>query len=200
MSRPDLVRDVHRHWLTKQQVGCVFAQALNTHSDDQGLSAVVVQGGNGSDVAQLSDEISRRAFDAHRSLETEAISILIPGVTDLNILCSLLRMLGQMAGWKLRPETDYVDPLGLGHYALVGLDFLQEDSTPSAVLGLGPRSSICPSRAVDPSQALSFGLSQHMPNQFVNVPACLWCHTWRKSLWMAESPKRRTTCGKKPMD
>ena len=134
---PDLVIEVHRDWLKMRQVGCVYAQTLHTDPERYGMAAIVVPDGNDMDVAQVAKMIAEGTSGAENT-KSEALSILLPGLTDLATFCRLVRALAEENDWQLREVTEHVDPARSVVFALVGLDFLLNGSVSSAVLGIGP--------------------------------------------------------------
>ena len=135
-KNPELVIDISRHWLAKPHIGCAFARRLNGDRDLFGLRTVVIAGGKG--ISQLAAEITVETVAAASNEGVEAVSIILPDLIGLDQLCALLWELDKHEKWALRLATHFVEPISLEPYARVGLDFIQEDSIPSAVLGIGP--------------------------------------------------------------
>ena len=133
----ELVIDVHRDWLKRRQVGCVYAQTLNSDPEKYGMAAVIVPDGNDMRVAQVAELIAEETSSVENA-NSEALSILLPGLTDLATFCRLVRALAEENDWQLREVTEHVDPATSVVFALVGIDFVLKGSVPSAVLGIGP--------------------------------------------------------------
>ncbi len=134
-SNPDLVVAVHEDWLQERQVGCVYAQQINSKPTNYIAEKRVIEG---DDPVVLAASIDSTTVAAVDSEQLEALSLLLPSVSDMATLCSLIHELAKYDRWKVRPAVQHVEPSSGTLYALVGLDFILPDGIVSAVLGLGP--------------------------------------------------------------
>lgn len=142
-SRPDLVEEIHWHWLQQPQVGCRFAQALAHDSAKYGWGVICHPLGEGpqQDIALAAQEITTEVVSA-AEIGMEALSILLPGLEYLKSMCALALKLSELEDWSFRCGAPHVGGPHLESYALFGLDFLLPEGIPSAALGLGPSSAL----------------------------------------------------------
>lgn len=137
-SKPDLAVEVHHHWIRQGQIGCVFAQALVSQPEANGLGAISFGDGNDMDVSAIASTVTTEIGSIFEAGDSENTSILLPNLTDLNTLSMLILELGKLDEWSLWRQELFVDPGSPDSFILVGLDYLLAGSTPSAVLALGP--------------------------------------------------------------
>lgn len=137
-SKPDLAVGVHHHWIRQGQIGCVFAQALVTQADAYGLGAITFADGNDMDVPAVASAVTTAIESIAEAAVSENTSVLFPNLTDFSILSTLIVELGKISEWSLWRQELFVDPESPDSFILVGLDYLLDGQTPSAVLALGP--------------------------------------------------------------
>ena len=139
-ERPELVAAVHSHWHGTGHQGCRFAVFLSTRPAEHGWGRIVVSGAR---AAQWDDDLWREIAE-NVSLQIEspsaqALSLLFPGVIDVESLLELIHGLERRLGWTLQmlPQPDGG---WRGSEPLVGLAFrvaLTADVF-AWPLGLGP--------------------------------------------------------------
>ena len=137
----DLVKAVYFDWLKRGQVGCIFAQLFGRMRNRGGLSTVVVATSDELTPSELARHIDSLVDGSISGTETNAISVLLPGVRDAVTLTNLMVHLSTLEGWQIELEMPWRTTM-----IMVGLRrYLSEDIW-AEVLGLGPFQFLPPTR------------------------------------------------------
>lgn len=137
-DRPDLVREIHRHWHSTSQQGCHFATFLSA-TEDHVWDRVVVPGADRSEWdasqwAQLNTAVRQSIEDP----ETHALSIIFPAVTSVAGLIDLTLYFEHHLGWSLHHRV-LQDDAEHGALTCAELRFpLNDDNVEAWPIGLGP--------------------------------------------------------------
>lgn len=93
---PELIPIIQRHWLKKNQTGCVFASALaSRHSFVSWIDEVFLEPHNAGAVTKLCETI---AIIAKKS---EAVQVILPTLNTPSDLCTFLEILCKNKSWSL---------------------------------------------------------------------------------------------------
>ena len=100
-----LTEAVYLDWLLRPQVGCVFAQLLARPVYRTGIRTVVARGSSGlGDPSEIAIQITRLVNESVEDTSTEALSVLLPQILDLESLTRLVWELGMQPGWAIEQE------------------------------------------------------------------------------------------------
>ena len=139
--RPDLVEIVYLDWLRRGQVGCIFAQLFGRLRNRKGLSTMVVVPKEERAPLALAREIDSLVVNAMKGTGTNAASVLLPGIRDVDALTDLIVNLAYLGGWEIELETPWRKTM-----VMVGLRRFLSDDIWAEVLGLGPFPFLPPTR------------------------------------------------------
>ena len=129
-----LTEAVYLDWLLRPQVGCVFAQLLARPVYRTGVRTVVARGSSGlGDPSELAVQIARLVNESVDDVSTEALSVLLPQIRDIEALARLAWELGSRPGWTIEQERSWRKTL-----VLVGLRVEIAPSVVAETLGMGP--------------------------------------------------------------
>lgn len=137
-----LTEAVYLDWLFRPQVGCVFAQLLARPVHRAGVRTVVARGRSGiGDPSELAAQIAGLVTDAVEDESTEALSVLLPQILDLEPLARLTWALGHHPGWFIEQERPWRKTL-----MLIGLRVEIASGVVAETLGMGPFPLFPPTR------------------------------------------------------
>ena len=129
-----LTEAVYLDWLLRPQVGCVFAQLLARPAYRTGIRTLVARGSSGlGDPNELAMQIARLVNKSVEDASTEALSVLLPQILDVESLTRLVWELGKQPGWSIEQER-----LWRGTLVLIGLRVEIADNVVAEALGMGP--------------------------------------------------------------
>ena len=129
-----LTEAVYLDWLLRPQVGCVFAQLLARPVYRTGVRTVVARGSSGlGEPRELAIQIARLVDESVEDASTEALSVLLPQVIDVERLTRFAWALGHQPGWTIEQKRLWrktTVPIGLR--VEIGIGVVAE------ALGMGP--------------------------------------------------------------
>ena len=129
-----LTEAVYLDWLRRPQVGCIFAQLLARPVYRTGVRTVVARGSSGlGEPRELATQIASLVDESVKDAPTEALSVLLPQVLDVEGLTRFAWELGQQPGWTVEKESRWRSRL-----TLVGLRAEIADRVVAETLGMGP--------------------------------------------------------------
>ena len=129
-----LTEAVYLDWLRRPQVGCIFAQLLARPSYRTGIRTAVARGCSGTgDPKELAIQIDSLIKESVADDSSEALSVLLPQVLDIEVLTRLVWELGKKPGWMIERESRWRDTL-----VLIGLRVEIAPGIVAETLGLGP--------------------------------------------------------------
>ena len=129
-----LIETVYLDWLLRPQVGCVFAQLLARPVYRTGMRTVVARGISGlGDPGELAIQIARLVDESVNDASTEALSVLLPQILDVEALAHLVWELSHRPGWTIEQERLWRKTL-----VLVGLRVEIANNVVAETLGMGP--------------------------------------------------------------
>ena len=129
-----LTEAVYLDWLRRPQVGCIFAQLLARPSYRTGIRTAVARGCSGTgDPKELAIQIDSLIKESVADDSSEALSVLLPQVLDIEVLTRLVWELGKKPGWMIERESRWRDTL-----VLIGLRVEIAPGVVAETLGLGP--------------------------------------------------------------
>ena len=129
-----LTETVYLDWLLRPQVGCVFAQLLARPVYRTGVRTVVARGISGlGDPSELAIQIARLVDESVDDASTEALSVLLPQIRDVEALARLVWEVGHRPGWTIEQERLWRKTL-----VLVGLRVEIATNVVAETLGMGP--------------------------------------------------------------
>jgi hypothetical protein len=116
-----LIADMQRHWHTRGQNGCVFAQAVADNSSDRGWESIVINAPFSEVTTQAAiEKLNAILAAAIASPSTQLISILFPQVREVHELVGLVRLLLMLEGMT-HVESVFEDYIAVGlRLALAG--------------------------------------------------------------------------------
>ena len=104
ISSDRLNEAVYRDWLSRPQVGCIFAQLLSRSAYRTGIRTVVARGVSGrGDPRELASQISGLVDNSVNDACNEALSVLLPQILDPESLAQLVWELSKVNGTHTRP-------------------------------------------------------------------------------------------------
>ena len=134
ISNDRLTEAVYRDWLSRPQVGCVFAQLLSRPVYRTGIRTVVARGSSGiGDPSELAVQISRLVDESVNDASYEALSVLLPQILDAEPLTHLVWELSKQPGWTIEKERPWQRTL-----VLIGLRVKIAPEVVAETLGMGP--------------------------------------------------------------
>ena len=129
-----LTEAVYLDWLSRPQVGCVFAQLLARPIYRTSVRTVVARGASGvGDPGELAVQITELVDESVKDASDEALSVLLPQVLDPESLTRLVWELGNQAGWTIEKEQLWRKTL-----VLIGLRVEIANGVVAETLGMGP--------------------------------------------------------------
>ena len=129
-----LTEAVYLDWLLRPQVGCVFAQLLARPIYRSGVRTVVARGSSGlGDISEVAVQIAHLVVEAVHDESTEALSVLLPQVLNVEALARLTWDLGHQPQWSIELERPWRNTL-----VLVGLRVEISEDVVAEPLGMGP--------------------------------------------------------------
>ena len=129
-----LIEAVYRDWLSRPQVGCIFAQLLSRSAYRTGIKTVVARGSAGcKDPSELAVQISSMVDNSVNDATDEALSVLLPQILDVELLTHLVWELSKQPGWYIERER-----LWRGTLVLIGLRVEIASGVVAEILGMGP--------------------------------------------------------------
>ena len=129
-----LTEAVYLDWLLRPQVGCVFAQLLARPINRIGARTVVARGSSGmSDPRELAIQVSQLVNECVDNPTTEALSVLMPQILNVEALTRLVWELGKQPGWIIEMERLWRKTL-----VLIGLRVDIAHGVVAETLGMGP--------------------------------------------------------------
>ena len=129
-----LTEAVYLDWLSRSQVGCIFAQLLARPAYRTEVKTVVVRGASGpGDPKALATQIEILVDESVGDQSTEALSVLLPQVLDIEVLTRLVWELGKQPRWMIERESRWRNTL-----VLVGLRVEIKTDIVAETLGMGP--------------------------------------------------------------
>lgn len=137
----DLVKAVYLDWLKRGQVGCVFAQLFGRLRNRKGLRTEVILTIREQSPGEIASEIEALVNDSLGSAGIDAISVLLPGIRDVEVLTHLLVSLSALEKWELELETPWRNTM-----VMVGLRRYFSEDIWAEILGLGPFQFLPPTR------------------------------------------------------
>ena len=133
-SNDHLIEAVYRDWLSRPQVGCIFAQLLSRPAYRTGIKTVVVRGSSDcKDPSELAVQIASLVDNSVIDASDEALSVLLPQILDFELLTHLVWELSKQPGWSIERER-----LWRGTLVLVGLRVEIASGVVAETLGMGP--------------------------------------------------------------
>ena len=134
ISNDRLTEAVYRDWLSRPQVGCVFAQLLSRPVYRTGIRTVVARGSSGiGDPSELAVQISSLVDNSVNYDSDEALSVLLPQILDAEALTRLVWELRKQPQWTIEKERPW-----RGTLVLIGLRVEIAPSVVAETLGMGP--------------------------------------------------------------
>ncbi|MDQ3098260.1 MAG: hypothetical protein M3Q44_00750 [bacterium] len=133
-QRDDLIVQVQRHWHSRGQNGCVFAQAIAANAPDRGWVGAVVN----QPVIKIAEPEQLQAIEAKIQAaiadpETQVQSLLFPQVTSEQDLVDLVRAVSQVPSVYIARQGHYDE------FSTVALRIaINEDQVLSWLMGFGP--------------------------------------------------------------
>lgn len=121
-----LISQVQRHWHTRGQNGCVFAQVIAFNSENLGWTSFVYRG---QEIGKIDLVINKAISDE----QNNAVSLLFPNVTNQEQLVDLLHNLAKTESIKISKE-ETIDELVL----LALRTPLKGNEVLSWLIGFGP--------------------------------------------------------------
>ena len=114
----ELVLEVYLDWLRRGQVGCIFAQLFGRRRNREALKTVVISDSPTSSPGLMSvaTEIDQAVQLAMENPDIESISVLLPGITDAEVVVNLIVELEKLPRWRIdfvRPWRERVANIGL---------------------------------------------------------------------------------------
>ena len=140
-----LVEAIYLDWLRRGQVGCVFAQLLARPFNRSKVRTLVLNGSAAGLMASraLAKEIGSVFLETVHDEVAEALTILLPQLTQPEALVYLIRSLEELPDWRLESKLPWRDTItSVGVRALIERD--QEWETWAEVLGMGPFPTFLP--------------------------------------------------------
>ena len=129
-----LTEAVYLDWLSRSQVGCIFAQLLARPAYRTEVKTVVARGSSGTgDPEELATQIANLVGESVSDDSTEALSVLLPQILDIETLTRLVWEFGKQPKWMIERETRWRNTL-----VLVGLRVEVEAGIVAETLGMGP--------------------------------------------------------------
>ena len=129
-----LTEAVYLDWLSRPQVGCVFAQLLARPIYRTGVRTVIARGASGiGDPSELALQIAGLVNESVKEASDEALSVLLPQITDVETLARLVWELGKQPGWAIEKEQLWRRTL-----VLIGLRVEIDTKVVAETLGMGP--------------------------------------------------------------
>ena len=129
-----LTKAVYLDWLSRAQVGCVFAQLLARPHNRAGVRTVVARGSSGiSDPRELAIQIDRLVEESVNNASDEALSVLLPQILKIEALAHLVWELSNFQGWTVERDRPW-----RGTLVLVGLRVEIATKVFVETLGMGP--------------------------------------------------------------
>ena len=86
----ELVKAVYLDWLKRGQAGCIFAQLFGRLRNRKGLRTEVILTNGEQSSAEIANKIEALVTDSLDSAGVDAISVLLPGIRDVEALTHLL--------------------------------------------------------------------------------------------------------------
>ena len=137
-----LTEAVYLDWLLRPQVGCVFAQLLARPINRTGARTVVARGSSRlGDPRELAIEISQLVNECANDQTTEALSVLLPQIVNVEALTKLVWELGKQPGWIIEMEHLWRRTL-----IIIGLRVDIAPGVLAETLGMGPFEIFPPTR------------------------------------------------------
>lgn len=134
ISNDQLTKAVYRDWLSRPQVGCVFAQLLSRPVYRAGMRTVVARGSSGfGDPSEIAIQISNLVDNSVNNASDEALSVLVPQILDPEPLTRLVWELSEQPQWTIEKER-----LWRGTLVLIGLRVEIAPNVVAETLGMGP--------------------------------------------------------------
>jgi hypothetical protein len=145
-----LVETVYLDWLTRGQVGCIFAQLLGRPRSRRKLRIVVFSTNAASfeDTAETARLVSDAVSHAVRAKEIEALTILLPAITSIDNLARFVVTLGNLPGWRFESLLPWRSLVRVGLRAHIEGDAWAE------ILGTGPFPQFFPATRQSPITSL----------------------------------------------
>ena len=129
-----LTEAVYLDWLRRPQVGCVFAQLLARPDNRMGVRTVVARGASGrGGPNELAVQIAQFVIESVDCASTEALSVLLPQILEVDVLAELVWELGNQPGWNIERER-----IWRGTLVLIGLRATIAQDVVAETLGMGP--------------------------------------------------------------
>ncbi len=129
-----LTEAVYLDWLRRPQVGCVFAQLLARPVYRVGVRTVVARGSSGlGEPRELAIQIAHLVGESVADPSTEALSVLLPQVIDVERLTRFAWELGHQPGWTIELEHPWRKTT-----VLIGLRVEIGTEVVAETLGMGP--------------------------------------------------------------
>ena len=129
-----LTEAVYLDWLFRPQVGCIFAQLLAQPVYRTGVRTVVVRGRYGSGIhEELAGNVAAAVKNSVLDESTEALSVLLPQILEVESLSRFVWKLSQQPGWNIEQERLWRRTL-----VLVGLRVEIGTGVVAETLGMGP--------------------------------------------------------------
>jgi hypothetical protein len=152
---PALAEEVYLDWLRRGQVGCVFAQLLSRNAKRACVRTIVLPNPAGDSAAArgLAQDIDAQVDAAVQDVGIEALTILMPTITQPESLVLTIKALAEMQNWLLESVLPWRDTI-----TMVGLRRLikkaGQTETWAEILGLGPFPTFLPPTRQGPITSL----------------------------------------------
>lgn len=132
---------VYLDWLRRGQVGCVFAQLLARPANRIKMRTAVIAGP--SDAVSMSSMVREIDEKANKAVEDgqESLSLLMPGLLQVQHLAELMYNLSRMLGWDVEFEIPW-----RAYLTIIGLRFSIGPDVLAETLAMGPFEYFPPTR------------------------------------------------------
>ena len=140
-----LIKEVYLDWLSRRQVGCIFAQLLARHRNRASMRTSVLRSSSAiSDPREKAIRINSLVVDCVNDTSNESLTVLLPDIVDIQELALLVWELSQLPRWKIEKEQ-----LWRGSLVRIGLRVEIGEDTFAEILGMGsfgvfPTTRQCP--------------------------------------------------------
>lgn len=111
-NHSQVIQDIQRHWIKGPQTGCLFASKLAKSEEDSWID-IVVTGLPGHDDAYLMID---SAVDQAFSNNAEGIQVIMPDLSNSDLLVNFLRRISVRPNWKINQISEdnaSIVPVGL---------------------------------------------------------------------------------------
>jgi hypothetical protein len=156
-QNPELVEDVYLDWLKRGQIGCVFGQLFARKRFRTGFKTVVI----GRDASIESDaqssalEIDHAVAECLLAPEVEALTVLLPAITQVDSAVRLFVALSRLPNWKLESVNDWGATLiNIGLRVRLQEENDTEEEVWAEILGTGPFVNSLPATRQSPIMSL----------------------------------------------